>query len=133
MRLGQRSILLAFADAQDGAVDAADDAGHRLRVLGYSTMPNYDDMFAGSNLDSDDYDDFNTIQRDLQIDGGLRHVKESEILAVRTRAAQALQAVFRYLDLPPSPTPRSTPPCTPTVPRSSSPGTCWRTSRVLSR
>jgi propanediol dehydratase large subunit len=68
---------------------------------GYSTMPNYDDMFAGSNLDSDDYDDFNTIQRDLQIDGGLRHVKESEILAVRTRAAQALQAVFRYLDLPP--------------------------------
>jgi propanediol dehydratase large subunit len=68
---------------------------------GYSTMPNYDDMFAGSNVDSDDYDDFNTIQRDLQIDGGLRHVKESEILAVRTRAAKALQAVFAYLDLPP--------------------------------
>ena len=68
---------------------------------GYSTMPNYDDMFAGSNLDSDDYDDFNTIQRDLQIDGGLRHVKETDILAVRTRAAKALQAVFVYLDLPP--------------------------------
>ncbi|MET0473827.1 MAG: propanediol/glycerol family dehydratase large subunit [Mycobacterium sp.] len=68
---------------------------------GYSAVPNYDNMFAGSNLDSDDFDDFNTIQRDLQIDGGLRHVKESEILAVRTRAAKALQAVFRYLDLPP--------------------------------
>jgi propanediol dehydratase large subunit len=68
---------------------------------GYSAVPNYDNMFAGSNLESDDFDDFNTIQRDLQIDGGLRHVKESDILAVRTRAAKALQAVFRYLDLPP--------------------------------
>jgi propanediol dehydratase large subunit len=68
---------------------------------GYSAVPNYDNMFAGSNLDSDDFDDFNTIQRDLQIDGGLRHVKESEILAARTRAAKALQAVFAYLDLPP--------------------------------
>ena len=68
---------------------------------GYSAVPNYDNMFAGSNVDSDDFDDFNTIQRDLQIDGGLRHVKESDILAVRTRAAKALQAVFRFLDLPP--------------------------------
>lgn len=67
---------------------------------GYSATPNYDNMFAGSNVDSDDFDDFNTIQRDLQIDGGLRHVRESEILAVRTRAAKALQAVFAYLDLP---------------------------------
>ncbi|CDQ46465.1 MAG: propanediol/glycerol family dehydratase large subunit [Mycolicibacterium neoaurum] len=68
---------------------------------GYSAVPNYDNMFAGSNLDSDDFDDFNTIQRDLQIDGGLRHVKEADILAVRTRAAKALQAVFAHLDLPP--------------------------------
>jgi propanediol dehydratase large subunit len=68
---------------------------------GYSAVPNYDNMFAGSNVDSDDFDDFNTIQRDLQIDGGLRHVKESEILAARTRAARALQAVFAYFDLPP--------------------------------
>ena len=67
---------------------------------GYSAPPNYDDMFAGSNLDAEDYDDFNTIQRDLQIDGGLRHVGETEILAARNRAAKALQAVFAYLDLP---------------------------------
>lgn len=68
---------------------------------GYSATPNYDDMFAGSNMESDDYDDFNTLQRDMQIDGGLRHVGEDEILAVRERAGRALQAVFRYLDLPP--------------------------------
>lgn len=75
--------------------------GTDLVCSGYSTMPNYDNMFAGSNLESDDYDDFNTIQRDLQIDGGLRHVKESDILAVRTRAGKALQAVFGHFDLPP--------------------------------
>lgn len=68
---------------------------------GYSAVPNYDNMFAGSNLDTDDFDDFNTIQRDLMVDGGLRHVPESEILAARQRAAEALQAVFSYLDLPP--------------------------------
>jgi propanediol dehydratase large subunit len=68
---------------------------------GYSATPNYDNMFAGSNVDAEDFDDFNTLQRDFQIDGGLRHVKESDILAVRLHAAKALQAVFRQLDLAP--------------------------------
>jgi propanediol dehydratase large subunit len=67
---------------------------------GYSAVPNADNMFAGSNFDTDDYDDWNTIQRDLQVDGGLRHVREDDILAVRRRAAAALQALFRHLDLP---------------------------------
>jgi propanediol dehydratase large subunit len=67
---------------------------------GYSAVPNADNMFAGSNFDTDDYDDWNTIQRDLQVDGGLRHVREDDILAVRRRAAEALQALFRQLDLP---------------------------------
>lgn len=67
---------------------------------GYSAVPNADNMFAGSNFDTDDYDDWNTIQRDLQVDGGLRHVREDDILAVRRRAAEALQALFRHLDLP---------------------------------
>ncbi|WP_433503978.1 propanediol/glycerol family dehydratase large subunit [Pseudonocardia halophobica] len=67
---------------------------------GYSAVPNPDNMFAGSNLDTDDYDDWNTIQRDLQVDGGLRHVRETEILQAREKAASALQAVFAELDLP---------------------------------
>ncbi|MBB3049384.1 propanediol dehydratase large subunit [Prauserella isguenensis] len=67
---------------------------------GYSAVPNYDNMFAGSNLDSTDYDDWNTIQRDLQVDGALRHVPEEELLAARSRAARALQAVFAQLGLP---------------------------------
>jgi propanediol dehydratase large subunit len=67
---------------------------------GYSAVPNPDNMFAGSNFDTEDYDDWNTIQRDFQVDGGLRHVREAEILQVRSKAARALQALFRYLDLP---------------------------------
>jgi propanediol dehydratase large subunit len=68
---------------------------------GYSAVPNADNMFAGSNFDTEDYDDWNTIQRDLQVDGGLRHVREAEVLQVRNKAARALQALFAHLDLPP--------------------------------
>jgi propanediol dehydratase large subunit len=67
---------------------------------GYSGVPNADNMFAGSNFDTDDYDDWNTIQRDLQVDGGLRHIREDEVLQVRNKAARALQALFAELDLP---------------------------------
>jgi propanediol dehydratase large subunit len=67
---------------------------------GYSAVPNADNMFAGSNFDTEDYDDWNTIQRDLQVDGGLRHVREPEILQARNKAARALQALFAHLDLP---------------------------------
>ena len=67
---------------------------------GYSGVPNADNMFAGSNFDTDDYDDWNTIQRDMQVDGGLRHVREDEILQARNKAARALQALFAHLDLP---------------------------------
>jgi propanediol dehydratase large subunit len=67
---------------------------------GYSAVPNPDNMFAGSNFDTEDYDDWNTIQRDFQIDGGLRHVREDDILAARNKAVRALQAVFAHLDLP---------------------------------
>lgn len=68
---------------------------------GFSAVPNYDNMFAGSNFDAEDFDDYLILQRDLMVDGGLRPVREEEILAVRRRAAQALQAVFRELGLPP--------------------------------
>jgi len=75
-------------------------SGQDLVCSGFPGVPNSDNMFAGSNLDVEDYDDWNTIQRDLQIDGGLRHVREPEILAVREKAARAMQAVFAELDLP---------------------------------
>ncbi len=67
---------------------------------GYSAVPNYDNMFAGSTHDVDDYDDYLVLQRDLQVDGGLHPVREDEVVAVRNKAAHALQAVFEELGLP---------------------------------
>lgn len=67
---------------------------------GYSSTPNYDNMFAGSNWDAEDFDDWNIIQRDLRIDGGLNPVEEDDVVAARNKAARALQATFRGLGLP---------------------------------
>lgn len=68
---------------------------------GYSATPNYDNMFAGSNWDAEDFDDWNIIQRDMKIDGGLQPVKEEEVVMIRNKAARALQGLFRELGLPP--------------------------------
>ena len=66
---------------------------------GYSATPNYDNMFAGSNWDAEDYDDWNIIQSDLKIDGGLRPVKEEDVVRVRNKAARAIQGLFKELGL----------------------------------
>ncbi|MGB9812222.1 MAG: propanediol/glycerol family dehydratase large subunit [Thermovenabulum sp.] len=75
--------------------------GTDLIFSGYSAVPNYDNMFAGSNFDIEDVDDYLALQRDLMVDGGLRPVTEEEVIAVRNKAARALQAVFKKLGLPP--------------------------------
>lgn len=67
---------------------------------GYSATPNFDDLFAGSNTDCDDYDDYYMIQRDMQIDGGIEPVTEEAALHVRRRAAKACQMLYRHLGLP---------------------------------
>ena len=66
---------------------------------GYAAEPNYDNMFAGSNFDAEDFDDYNVLQRDMQVDGGLRPVTEEEVIRVRREAGRAVQAVFKYLGL----------------------------------
>lgn len=68
---------------------------------GYAAEPNYDNMFAGSNFDAEDFDDYNVMQRDMQVDGGLRPVTEEEVIRVRRKAGKAVQAVFRQLGLSP--------------------------------
>ena len=67
---------------------------------GYGGVPNYDNMFAGSNFDVDDYDDYLVLQRDLKVDGGLKPVKEADAIAVRNKAAKVLQGVFKEMGLP---------------------------------
>ncbi len=75
--------------------------GTDLIFSGYSAVPNYDNMFAGSTHDCDDYDDMLVLQRDLQVDMSLRPVKEEDVIAIRNKGAMALQAVFDELRLPP--------------------------------
>ena len=66
---------------------------------GYAGEDNYDNVFAGSNFDANDFDDYNVMQRDMQVDGGLRPVTEEETIAVRRKAGKAVQAVFKKLGL----------------------------------
>lgn len=68
---------------------------------GYSVMPRSDNTFGGGNYDADDLDEWLTIQRDWQVDGGIEPVAEDEVVRVRERAARAVQAVFAELGLPP--------------------------------
>ena len=68
---------------------------------GYSAIPKRDNLFGGGNFDAEDFDDYNVLQRDMQIDGGVRPISEDEALAIRRRAARAIQAVYRELRLPP--------------------------------
>ena len=74
--------------------------GTDLIFSGYSSVPNYDNMFAGSTFDSDDYDDMLVLQRDLQVDASLIPVKEHEVIEIRNKASRALQAVFEDLGFP---------------------------------
>ena len=68
---------------------------------GYSVMPRYDNMFGGGNYDSDDLDEWLTLQRDWQVDAGIEPLDEEDALAVRERGARAVQAVFDVLGFPP--------------------------------
>jgi propanediol dehydratase large subunit len=67
---------------------------------GYSAIPKRDNLFGGGNFDAEDFDDYNVLQRDMQIDGGVRPIREDEALTIRRKAACAIQAVYRELGLP---------------------------------
>jgi len=67
---------------------------------GYSAIPKRDNLFGGGNFDAEDFDDYNVLQRDMQIDGGVRPITEDEALSIRRKGARAIQAVYRELGLP---------------------------------
>lgn len=67
---------------------------------GYGGIPNFDNVFAGSNEDCNDYDDYYTIQRDMKVDGGIVPITEEEALVARNKAAKVIQCVFEGLGLP---------------------------------
>ena len=67
---------------------------------GYSAVPKRDNLFGGGNFDAEDFDDWNVLQRDMQVDGGVLPVTEDEVLAIRRQAAEAIQAVYDELGFP---------------------------------
>jgi propanediol dehydratase large subunit len=67
---------------------------------GYSAIPKRDNLFGGGNFDAEDFDDYNVLQRDMQVDGGTRPVTEAEAAAARREAAKAIQAVYEELGFP---------------------------------
>jgi propanediol dehydratase large subunit len=67
---------------------------------GYSAMPRRENLFGGGNFDAEDFDDYNVLQRDMQVDGGNRPISEQEALHIRTEAARAIQAVYAELGFP---------------------------------
>lgn len=75
-------------------------AGTDYITSGYSSTPNYDNTFAGSNTDAMDYDDMYVMERDLGQYYGIHPVQEETIIKARNKAAKALQAVFEDLGLP---------------------------------
>jgi propanediol dehydratase large subunit len=68
---------------------------------GYSVMPRHDNTFGGGNFDADDLDEWLTVQRDWQVDAGIEPAAEEDVLAVRERAALAVQALFEEFGFPP--------------------------------
>ena len=68
---------------------------------GYSAVPKRDNLFGGGNFDAEDFDDYNVLQRDMQVDGGTRSITEEAALAIRREAAGAIQAVYDELGFPP--------------------------------
>lgn len=67
---------------------------------GYSAIPKRDNLFGGGNFDAEDFDDYSVLQRDMQVDGGTRPITEAQALAVRRRAARAIQSVYAELGFP---------------------------------
>ena len=66
---------------------------------GYSAVPRKDNLFGGGNFDSDDFDDYLILQRDMQVNGGLVPVKENDVIKVRRHAAEAIKAVLEELNI----------------------------------
>ena len=74
--------------------------GTHFVCSGYSARPEPpDNMFAGSNFDTEDYDDYLVVQRDWGFEGVLRPQSDDELLPLRRRAVEALRAVLDELDL----------------------------------
>ncbi|MEQ1578894.1 MAG: propanediol/glycerol family dehydratase large subunit [Hyphomicrobium sp.] len=74
-------------------------AGSDLICSGFGSILKYDNSFNASLLNGEELEDYLVLQRDFEADGGLTPVEETRVLELRTRAVEAISAVFEELDL----------------------------------
>ena len=74
-------------------------AGSDFICSGFGSILKYDNSFNPSLLNGEEMEDYLVLQRDFEADGGLTPVPEDSILTTRTRAVEALAAVFEELGL----------------------------------
>jgi propanediol dehydratase large subunit len=74
-------------------------AGSDFICSGFGSILAYDNSFNPSLMNGEELEDFLVLQRDFEADGGLTPVGETEIIDLRSRAVQAIAAVFEELDL----------------------------------
>ena len=74
-------------------------AGSDLICSGFGSILKYDNSFNPSLLNGEELEDYLVLQRDFEADGGLTPLPESRALDLRSRAVEALSAVFEELGL----------------------------------
>lgn len=74
-------------------------SGSDLICSGFGSILKYDNSFNASLLNGEELEDYLVLQRDFEADGGLTPVEESRVLELRTRAVEAIGAVFEELGL----------------------------------
>ncbi len=74
-------------------------AGSDLICSGFGSILKYDNSFNASLLNGEELEDYLVLQRDFEADGGLTPVEETRVLELRTRAVEAIGAVFDELGL----------------------------------
>ncbi len=74
-------------------------AGSDLICSGFGTIKKYDNSFNPSSFNGEEMEDFLVLQRDFEADGGLTPISETRALEVRSRAVEAIAAVFEELGL----------------------------------
>lgn len=74
-------------------------AGSDLVCSGFGSIKKYDNSFNPSLFNGEEIEDYLTLQRDFEVDGGLTPVNDTQIAHLRLRAIEAITAVFEELDL----------------------------------
>ena len=74
-------------------------AGSDFICSGFGTILKYDNSFNPSSFNGEEIEDFLTLQRDFEADGGLKSLEDAKALELRKRALDAISAVLEELNL----------------------------------